>query len=100
MAYGKDEYNGSEIAIIGLACRFPGARDPESFWRNLRGAVESLTPLADEELLRGGVEPALLRRPNYVKAAQVVDDIDRFDAGFFGYNALEARLIDPQQRLF
>ncbi len=100
MADWKDDYNGSEVAIIGMACRFPGARDAESFWRNLRGAVESLTPLSDEELLRNGVDPTLLRRPNYVKAAQVVDDADRFDAGFFGYNALEARLMDPQQRLF
>jgi acyl transferase domain-containing protein len=100
MADEKHEYNGTEIAIVGMACRFPGARDAESFWQNLRHGVESVSRLSDDELLRMGVDPALLRRPNYVRAAQVVEDMDRFDAGFFGYNAIEARLIDPQQRLF
>ena len=100
MSDEKHGYSGTEIAIIGLACRFPGARDSRSFWSNLRQGVESLSHLSDGELLRQGVDPALLRRPNYVRAAQVVEDIDCFDAGFFGYNAIEARLMDPQQRLF
>jgi amino acid adenylation domain-containing protein len=96
---GHDD-QGSEIAVVGMACRFPGARDVAGFWRNLRGGIESLTPLADEELLRNDVDAALLRHPHYVKAAQVIADADRFDAAFFGYNALEARLMDPQQRVF
>ncbi|MCP4657338.1 MAG: type I polyketide synthase, partial [bacterium] len=94
------QYDCSEIAIIGMACRFPGARSVEEFWRNLREGVESLTLLTDEELRRSGVDPATYRDPSYVRRASVLEDIESFDAEFFGYSPAEARLIDPQQRLF
>ena len=96
---GGSNLDGSEIAVIGMACRFPGARNVEEFWRNLRDGVESITRLSDDELARQGVPAGLLARPNYVKAAPVIEGYDRFDADFFGYGALEARLMDPQQRL-
>ena len=88
------------IAIIGIACRFPGADDAGSFWRNLCGGVESIRTLSDEELLSAGVDPALLRRPDYVRAAPLLSDIESFDASFFGYSPREAVLMDPQHRLF
>jgi acyl transferase domain-containing protein len=56
--------------------------------------------LLDAELTASGVPPALLRRSDYVRAAGVLDEVDRFDAGFFGYTPREAQLLDPQQRLF
>ncbi|MEM7353001.1 MAG: type I polyketide synthase, partial [Acidobacteriota bacterium] len=90
---------GSEIAVVGMACRFPGARTPEEFWRNLCRGVESIQPLSEEQLRRSGVSQADLDDPRYVRAAPLLADFDRFDASFFGYNALEARLMDPQQRL-
>jgi amino acid adenylation domain-containing protein len=89
-----------DIAIIGLACRFPGADSPEEFWRNLRDGVESVTFFEDAELLAAGVDPALVARRDYVKANAVVRDIERFDAAFFGCTPREAELLDPQQRLF
>ncbi|HKS30089.1 MAG TPA: SDR family NAD(P)-dependent oxidoreductase [Pyrinomonadaceae bacterium] len=92
--------NGSEIAIIGMACRFPGARGVEQFWRNLRDGVESLVPLSDEELSAAGVSPQMLANPNYVKAGMILDDVEMFDASFFGYNPREAEVMDPQQRFF
>ena len=92
--------NSSDIAIIGMAGRFPGANDLDAFWENLCNGVESIARLSDEELRAAGVAPALLNDPNYVKAAAILDDIESFDAGFFGYSPREADLMDPQQRLF
>jgi amino acid adenylation domain-containing protein len=89
-----------EIAIIGLACRFPGANNIEAFWQNLRDGVESIQFLTDEELLASGIEPSLLHQPNYVKAHATLSDIDLFDATFFDYTPREAEIMDPQQRLF
>src|ERR1700686_122870 len=91
---------GLEIAIVGMAGRFPGARNVVEFWHNLRDGVESLTVFTDEELTARGVAPALLRQPGYVKSGRIVDGFDRFDAAFFGISPREAELIDPQQRLF
>ncbi|WP_430233321.1 SDR family NAD(P)-dependent oxidoreductase [Nitrosomonas communis] len=89
-----------DIAIIGMACRFPGANDIESFWRNLREGVESITFLSDEELHARGVPAEVLNDPHYIKAVAQLDDIDCFDASFFGYTPREAAETDPQHRLF
>ena len=95
-----EEWNGSEVAILGMAGRFPGAPTVEQFWENLRNGVESIRFFTDEELLAAGVSPAQLADPGYVKARPVLDDIEGFDAGLFGIPPHEARLIDPQQRIF
>jgi acyl transferase domain-containing protein/surfactin synthase thioesterase subunit len=87
------------VAIVGIACRFPGAADPSAFWQNLCEGVESISALSDEDLLSAGVPAELLRNPSYVKVASLLPDIDQFDAAFFEYSPEEARLMDPQQRL-
>lgn len=92
--------DGSEIAIVGMSCRFPGAPDLATYWQNLCDGVESIMQLTDEELQASGVDPVLFQMPNYVKAAPLLHDIDLFDAGFFGYTPREAEFMDPQQRLF
>ena len=89
-----------DVAIIGIAGRFPGAPDVERFWESLRNGTESLTFFTDEELLAAGMAPAEVSSPSCVKARPVLDSIDLFDAEFFGYTPWEARLADPQQRLF
>ncbi len=89
-----------DIAIIGIACRFPGAPTAAAFWSNLLGGVESITRFSDEELLAAGIAEQLVADPHYVKAAPIIADHDGFDAAFFGYAPREARLMDPQQRLF
>ena len=94
------ELDGSEIAIVGMTCRLPGAHDIEAFWRNLVQGVESLTELSADELRRAGVDPAMVDDPDYVRAAPLVDGVELFDADFFGYTPLEAKIMDPQQRLF
>ena len=94
------EFNGSEIAIVGMAARFPGAPNVDAFWRNLRDGVESTTFFTDEELLAAGIDPATLSSPNFVKAKPILKDIDMFDAAFFGLSPREAEVIDPQHRLY
>jgi thioester reductase-like protein len=94
------EFEGNEVAIIGLSCRMPQARTAEEFWRNLCEGVEAFTSFTDEELRAGGVPEELLRHPRYVKSRPILEDVELFDAGFFGYTPREAELLDPQQRLF
>jgi acyl transferase domain-containing protein/acyl carrier protein len=91
--------DGTEIAIIGLAGRFPGARNVDQFWRNLRDGVESITFFTDQELESMGVDRAVLRDPHYVKAASIIDEVEMFDAAFFGYTPREAEIMDPQHRV-
>src|SRR5579863_802873 len=91
--------NSRGVAIIGVACRFPGAADHRAFWRNLCDGVESIAALADGDLIAAGVPPEALCDPAYVKAAPLLDGCDLFDAAFFEYSPHEARLMDPQQRL-
>ncbi|HSS51725.1 MAG TPA: amino acid adenylation domain-containing protein, partial [Thermoanaerobaculia bacterium] len=88
------------VAIIGMAGRFPGARSAEELWRNVRSGVESISFWSAEELAASGVSSALLRNPQYVRAKGVIADAELFDARLFGFNPAEARLLDPQQRLF
>ncbi len=88
-----------DIAVIGMACRFPGANTIDEFWQNLCAGVESISFFSDEEVLASGVDPQLLNNPNYVKAKPAIADVELFDAEFFGYSPKEAQLIDPQQRL-
>ncbi|MBG9687407.1 type I polyketide synthase [Bacillus mycoides] len=95
-----DQSYESAIAIIGSTGRFPGAKDIPSFWNNIRNGVESITLHSDEELRAAGVLEEDLASSNYVKASAMLDDIDMFDADFFGYNQREAEMMDPQQRIF
>jgi len=95
-----DRWSGSEIAIIGMAGRFPGAPGIEAFWNNLRDGVESITFFTDEQLLASGVDPEALQSTRYVKAGSVLEGIEFFDAAFFGFNPRGAAAMDPQHRLF
>ncbi|MBB6254971.1 non-ribosomal peptide synthetase/type I polyketide synthase [Nitrospirillum iridis] len=90
----------TEIAIVAMACRFPGVRDVQEFWHMLRDGREAITSFSDEELLARGVPADLLADPAYVKRGAVVEGIEDFDADLFGYSPQEAALLDPQNRLF
>jgi amino acid adenylation domain-containing protein/non-ribosomal peptide synthase protein (TIGR01720 family) len=96
----SEEIRGEDIAVVGMAGRFPGARNVAEFWRNLRDGVESISFFTDEELSASGLDDAMISHPNYVRAAGVLDDIEQFAASFFGINPREAEVIDPQHRLF
>ncbi|MDQ2979183.1 MAG: type I polyketide synthase, partial [Acidobacteriota bacterium] len=88
------------IAIVGMAGRFPGAPSVSELWENLKAGRESISVLTDGELLASGIDAALLADPHYVKARGVLEDVDLFDASFFGFTPKEAELTDPQHRLF
>ncbi len=90
---------GTDIAVIGMAGRWPGASGPDQLWRNVRAGVESISRLSAEELdVAGAAE--LAKRPDYVKARSILDGADLFDAGFFGILPKDAELLDPQHRVF
>jgi acyl transferase domain-containing protein len=91
---------GSLIAIVGMAGRFPGAADIEAFWSNLANGVESIRFFTREECEAAGMPGALFEYPDFVAARGVLDNVDAFDAAFFGYSPREAELLDPQQRIF
>ena len=101
LSKGPEASSANEaLAIVGMAGRFPGARDVAEFWRNLCDGVESIRPLTPDELRQSGIDPAILATPGYVNAGAVLDDADHFAASFFGYPPREAELMDPQQRIF
>ncbi len=87
------------IAIVGMAGRFPGAADVETFWQNLCEARDSITVFGLD-----GLDPAVSEadraNPLYVPARGVIDGVEQFDAGFFGISPREAELMDPQHRIF
>ncbi|APG05437.1 type I polyketide synthase [Luteibacter rhizovicinus DSM 16549] len=96
---GGTPHAGEPVAIIAMAGRFPGAPDVETFWDNLCAGRESIRFFAPGEL-----DPAVSQTdrddPGYVAARGVIDDVEQFDASFFGMSPREAELTDPQQRLF
>ena len=91
--------NDYDIAIVGMSCRLPGAQNIDEFWRNLAGAIESITRLSDQEILESGVPPSYLSNPSYVKAAPILEEPGHFDAAFFGFSPMEAKTMDPQHRI-
>jgi amino acid adenylation domain-containing protein len=91
----------TKIAVIGMSCRFPGADNIDEYWNNLVLGKESLTQFTDEEIKR--VEPYFDRVKNnrdYIKVRGILNDVDQFDASFFGMTPREADETDPQQRIW
>ena len=81
-----------EIAIVGMAGRFPGAHNVDEFWRNLRDGVESITFYSEDELLAAGIDRETLNNKNYIRAGATLPDVDLFDASFFGFTPREAEV--------
>jgi acyl transferase domain-containing protein/thioesterase domain-containing protein/acyl carrier protein len=88
------------IAIVGMSCRFPDARNVGEFWRNLRDGKEAIRSFSDAELLAAGVSSEEFKQREYVKAGVVLEDLDKFDAAFFGFSPKDAAIMDPQHRVF
>ncbi|HEX8709117.1 MAG TPA: polyketide synthase, partial [Pyrinomonadaceae bacterium] len=90
----------NDVAVVGLNGRLPRARNLQEFWENLKNGVEAVSFFSVEELLASGVDPAVLGRDGYVPARATLDDVELFDAAFFGFTPREAALTDPQHRFF
>ena len=90
---------GDRIAIVGMACRFPGAPDLAAFWRQLEAGVDAVTEGRRDAGSWSGVsgDPAL--EDSFARRGGFVAGIDRFDARFFGIPPIGARTMDPQQRM-
>lgn len=88
------------VAIVGMAGHFPGAPDVASLWRLLREGRDATHWLSEAELRAAGERSEAYTKSNYVRAAMLLQDIDRFDAGFFGLTPREAAIMDPQHRHF
>ncbi|MEH1016834.1 AMP-binding protein [Micromonospora sp. CPCC 206060] len=94
------EYTGDEIAVVGLAGRFPGAPDVATLWWNLCAGVDAIHDYTDAELADLGIGPGLRTDPRHVKAGGWLPGVADFDAEFFGFGADEAARTDPQHRIF
>ncbi|MEM9291607.1 MAG: SDR family NAD(P)-dependent oxidoreductase [Acidobacteriota bacterium] len=101
-AFEGQAFEGADtaLAIVGLSGRFPGADDEEAFWQLLREGRSAIVEASAEELRASGVDEATAARPDYVPRGGFLSDVERFDAAFFGINPRDARVTDPQHRLF
>jgi phthiocerol/phenolphthiocerol synthesis type-I polyketide synthase E len=96
---GPVEHARRDIAVVGMAGRFPGAANVQELWRNLMAGAEAVQPLSPADLERAGVAPDLQSSPTYVRAAARLEGLELFDAAFFGLTPREAEATDPQHRL-
>lgn len=90
----------TDVAVIGIDCRFPGAGEPVQFWNNLEAGLSSIGEIpADRwDWRRYFGDPRAPNKTNS-KWGGFIDDVDRFDGDFFHISPTEAELMDPQQRL-
>jgi microcystin synthetase protein McyG len=87
------------IAVIGLACRFPGVDTPDSYWQMLESGKEAILDLTPAELSSVGVPREVWERTSYVKRVAWLEDMECFDAAYFQMTDREALLLDPQHRI-
>lgn len=92
------EEENNDIAIIGISCRFPKAVDAKTFIKHVLGTEDCIShfdPHTEKELLSFEKNS----KGKYIPASAIIDNIEYFDAAFFGVSPLEAKITDPQQRL-
>lgn len=95
----KPKFRKEDIAVIGMAGKFPEAQDIEEFWNNLIVGKECISEFTEEELLESGISPEIFSRPEYKKVKGFLENVEYFDAEFFSYSSKEADIMDPQSRV-
>lgn len=95
-----DDLSESDIAIVGMSGRFPGAADADALWARVRNGDDCLVDLDPAELIAAGLPAALVHATDYVTRTGLLDGVDMFDAGFFGIGQRDAAIMDPQHRHF
>jgi acyl transferase domain-containing protein/acyl carrier protein len=93
-----EDLSESDIAIVGMAGRFPGAPDVDALWRRVQAGEDCLVDLDPSELVASGLPASLVNAPDYVRRAGVMEGIDQFDPAFFGIGKRDAAVMDPQHR--
>lgn len=88
-----------QIAIVGMACRFPGAPDLSSYWRHLKAGTDLVTDGRRDPGPWSGVIGDPAAEESAYRRGGFVDELDMFDAGFFGIRPIEAHMMDPRQRM-
>src|SRR5690348_11375341 len=96
----QDEPVTTDIAIVGMSGRFPGACDTDALWDLVKAGNSALHRLSDEELIAAGVSKSVLADPSYIKVAGTFEGVDQFDAAFFDVAPRDASIMDPQHRHF
>lgn len=100
---GADRPGGvsdTAVAIVGMSCRFAGARGLDRFWDLLRDGREAIETYDDAALSEAGVPAVTLRKPNYVRRGAPIENMECFDAALFGLSPRDAAIMDPQHRHF
>jgi len=82
MGFNTDKKMNCDIAVIGMACRFPGAKTIEEFWENLKLSKDTIHGFSDDELEQTGIDKQSIHDPCYVKKRGILEDIEYFDANF------------------
>ncbi|HEX6101214.1 MAG TPA: SDR family NAD(P)-dependent oxidoreductase [Thermoanaerobaculia bacterium] len=99
---GRREARSTDIAVVGMAGRFPGAETLDELWHMLREGRRAFTPLPEERNWKSDsiYDPAQLPQKTYVRSGSFLSDIDKFDPDFFRILAGEAEMMEPAERLF
>jgi acyl transferase domain-containing protein len=95
----NEDQDLNSIAIIGMSVRFPGANSVTEFWDNLCAGVESIANLSISELNAEGIDSTIYKNSAFVSRAGVIENLELFDAAFFGCTPKEAELMDPQNKI-
>ena len=95
----KQNKESTDVAIIGMAGRFPGAQSIEVLWEVLKEGKETISFFKPDEL-DPNISESLRKDPLYVAARGIIAEANTFDPAFFGINSKLAEVMDPQQRLF
>ncbi|MBO9623884.1 MAG: SDR family NAD(P)-dependent oxidoreductase [Sphingomonas sp.] len=99
-ASDESAHPDTAIAVVGMSCRFAGARDLEAYWALLQRGEEAIRTYSDDELIAAGVRPEVLSKPDYVRRGAPLEDMEYFDASLFGLSPRDAAIMDPQHRHF
>jgi len=83
-----------------MSCRFPGASTIDELWYNLENGIDCCKELSKEECEKSGQPENIVNNPAFIRRAAILEKPDWFDASFFNYSPQEARLSDPQHRIF
>lgn len=100
-AYLSSHFRDNDIAIIGIACRFPDAENYASYWENLVQEKNSIREISKDRWDIDEFYAPKRNQPNKTnsKWAGLIKEVDKFDASFFQISPREAQAMDPQQRL-